>query len=76
MPVDTFKLFNLNVNYTEEELRNAYKLKIQKIEGLDLEVIEKNFFIECLGAAFTEGLKKIWENTPRSNNSNNHDDYH
>ena len=75
MPVDTIKLFNLNVNYTEEELKTAYKLKIQKIESLDLDEIEKNYFIECLGAAFTEGIKKIWENTPRSNN-NNYDDYH
>ena len=58
MPVDTIKLFNLNVNYTEEELKTAYKLKIQKIESLDLDDIEKNYFIECLGAAFTEGIKK------------------
>jgi hypothetical protein len=75
MPVDTIKLFNLNVKYTEEELKNAYKLKIQKIESLDLDDIEKNYFIECLGVAFTEGIKKIWENTPPSNN-NNYDDYH
>lgn len=75
MPVDTIKLFNLNVNYTEEELKISYKLKIQKIESLNLDEIEKNYFIECLGAAFTEGIKKIWENKPHSNN-NNHDDYH
>ena len=75
MPVDTIKLFSLNINYTEEELKTAYKLKIQKIESLALDEIEKNYFIECLGAAFTEGIKKMWENTPRSNN-NNYDDYH
>jgi hypothetical protein len=75
MPVDTIKLFNLNIKYTEEELKTAYKLKIQKIESLDLDEIEKIYFIECLGAAFTEGIKKMWENTPRSNN-NSHDDYH
>ena len=76
MPVDTIKLFNLNVNYTEEELRTAYKLKIQKIESLDLDVLEKNYFIECLGVAFTECFKKMCENTPKSNNNNNYDDYH
>jgi len=75
MTTDITKLFNLNINYTEEEIKNAYQIKIKKIESMNLDAIDKQFFIECLGKAFTDGLKKLWAFVPKNDNNHNNE-YH
>lgn len=75
MTTDITKLFNLNINYTEEEIKKAYQLKIIKIESMDLDAIDKQFFIECLGKAFTDGLKNLWAFIPKTDNDHNNE-YH
>ena len=75
MVTDIIKLFNINTNYTEDELKKAYQLKIIKIENMDLDVIDKQFFIECLGKAFTDGLKNLWAIVPKMDD-NHTNEYH